>query len=148
MYGLLGISLVLTALLIINAGVSALMATAWRLSRRLFQRCAANTRAEILFLMRIGPPTAALIAVTALLIPSYLVFEPQTNGEFVSSKLAALAILSALGFALALWRGIHSWLSTRSLLREWLRVASPITISQVSVPTYRLSHSFPIIAVV
>src|SRR5438067_6305894 len=148
MYGLLGISLVLTALLTINAGVSSVMATAWRLSRRLFQRFAANARAEILFLMRIGPPTAALISVTALLIPSYLVFEPQASGELVSSKLGALTILAMAGFAFALWRGIHSWLSTRSLLRKWLKIASPITISHLDIPTYRLSHSFPIIAVV
>jgi Zn-dependent protease with chaperone function len=148
MYELLGISLVLTALLSINAGASALAAGLWRLLERPLQRCGAHTRAEILFLMRVGPPTVALILVAAFLIPSYLAYEPYASGEFVSNKLGALALLSAVGVTLALWRGVHSWLATRSLLRRWLGIATPITLTQINIPTFRLPHSFPIIAVV
>src|SRR5439155_12141798 len=148
MYELLGISLVLTALLTINAGTSALAAGVWRLLERPLRRCAASTRAEIVFALRVGPPAVAIIAIAAFLVPSYLTYEPYRSGEFVGNKLAALALISAVGVALALWRGIHSWLATRSLLREWLSIANAFTISQIDIPTFRLPHSFPIIAVV
>jgi len=148
MYELLGISLVLAALFAINAGASALATGLWGLLARPLQRCAASTRAEILFAMRVGPPAVALITVAAFLIPSYLAYEPYRSGELVGNKLSALALLSAIGVALALWRGVHSWLATQSLLRRWLSIASPITISQINIPTFRLPHCFPIIAVV
>jgi len=148
MYELLGISLVLTALLTINAGASAAAAALWRLLERPLQRCAANTRAEILFFMRAGPPAIAIVIVAVFLIPSYLAYEPYRSGEFISNKLGALALLSAVGVALALWRGIHSWIATHSLVGRWLSIASPITISQINIPTFRIPHSFPIIAVV
>jgi Zn-dependent protease with chaperone function len=148
MYKSLGISLALAALLTINAVASLAAAALWRLIERPMRRCSARTRAEILFAMRVGPPAVALISVAALLIPSYIAYEPYSTNEFVSRKLGALAILSAIGVALALSRGFRSWLATRSLLRKWLNAATPIHLPEIDVPTFRISHPFPIIAVV
>jgi Zn-dependent protease with chaperone function len=148
MYELLGISLALAALLTINAVASLAAAGIWRLIERPMRRCSARTRAEVLFAMRVGPPAVAVISVAALLIPSYISYEPYSTDEFVSKKLGALAILSAIGVALALWRGLRSWLATRSLLRKWVNTATPIHVSEIEVPTFRIPHSFPIIAVV
>lgn len=148
MYELLGISLVLAALLSINAFVSLLAMTVWRVLAAPARRWSAHTRARILFAMRVGPPGMALLSVMALLIPSYLVYEPYTTTEIVSKKLAALALVSAVGVAFALWRGVKSWLATRALLREWLDGAEPIRIAQVNIPAFRIQHPFPVIAVV
>ena len=148
MYQSLGISLALAALLTINAAASLAAAGLWRLLERPMRRCSARTRAEVLFAMRVGPPAVALISVAALLIPSYLAYEPYSTNEFVSRKLGALAILSAIGVALALSRGFRSWLATRSLLRKWLAAATPIQLPEIEVPTFRIAHPFPIIAVV
>jgi Zn-dependent protease with chaperone function len=148
MYKLLGISLALAALLTINAVTSLAVAGLWRLIERPMRRCSARTRAEVLFAMRAGPPAVALISVAALLIPSYLVYEPYSTNESVSKKLAALAIVAAVGVTLALWRGLRSWVATRSLLRKWLEAATPIHLSEIDAPTFRIPHSFPIIAVV
>jgi Zn-dependent protease with chaperone function len=98
--------------------------------------------------MRIGPPAIAIISIVAFIIPSYLAYEPYSTKEFVSKKLAALAMISAVGVALAGWRGLRSWLATCSLLKKWLAVATPIELHGVGVPAYRLRHCFPIIAVV
>ena len=148
MYELLGISLVLATLLTINAVASLAAAGLWRLIERPMRRCSARTRAEVLFAMRVGPPAVALISVAALLIPSYLAYEPYSTNEFVSKKLGALAILSAIGVTLALSRGFRSWMATRSLLRKWLNAATPIQLPEIDVPTFRIQHPFPIIAVV
>ena len=148
MYEFLGITLVLAMLLTVNAAATAAATGLWYLLRRPVSRCSARTRAELLFVMRIGPPTIAIIWIAAFMIPSYLVYEPHSTDEFVSLKLGTLAAISAVGVSFAIWRGIRSWLATRSLLRMWLANAAPLDLRQVSLPAYKLSHSFPIIAVV
>ena len=148
MYQFLGISLVLAFLLTINATATMIAAGFGRLCKPLLWKCSARTRAEILFVMRIGPPVIAIVAIAAFMIPSYLKYEPHNTNEFVSWKLGALAVLSAIGVGLAAWRGLRSWLATRSLLRDWLSASQRIELKGIRVPTFVLSHSFPIIAVV
>jgi len=148
MYAFLGITLVLALLLTINATATMAAAGFGRLCKSLLHRCSARTRAEILFVMRIGPPVIAIVAIAAFLIPSYLIYEPHKTNEFVSWKLGALAMLSAIGVSLALWRGVRSWLATRSLLLQWSSSATPVELDSISIPTFVLPHSFPIIAVV
>lgn len=148
MYTFLGITLVLALLLTINATATMLSAGFGRLCKPLLRKCSARTRAEILFVMRIGPPVLAIIAIVAFMIPSYLAYEPHATEETVSWKLGTLAALSAIGVSLAIWRGIRSWLATRSLLKDWMAASTRIELEAISVPTYVLDHSFPIIAVV
>jgi len=105
-------------------------------------------RAEVLFALRVGPTALALFSVTLFLVPSYLGYEPYKTSEIVSKKLAALAILSTIGVTLALWRALRSWFATRALLQEWLAGAVQIKLRGTSIPTFRISNSFPIIAVV
>jgi len=148
MYTFLGITLVLALLLTINATATMVSAAFGRLCKPLLRKCSARTRAEILFVMRIGPPVLAIVAIAAFMIPSYLTYEPHTTDESVSWKLGMLATLSAIGVGLAIWRGIRSWLATRSLLKDWMAASTRIELEAIHVPTYVLDHSFPIIAVV
>ena len=148
MYEFLGITLVLAMLLTVNAVATAAAAGLGRLLTRPLLRCSARTRAELLFVMRIGPPAIAIIWIAAFLIPSYLVYEPYQTNEFVSKKLGALAAISAIGVSCAIWRGIRSWWATRSLLNTWLANATSIELDDLDVPAYRMTHSFPIISVV
>jgi Zn-dependent protease with chaperone function len=148
MYEFLGITLVLALLLTINATATMVAAGFGRLCKPLLRKCSARTRAEILFVMRIGPPVIAIVAIAAFMIPSYLTYEPYNTNEFVSWKLGALATLSAIGVGLSIWRGLRSWLATRSLLKAWLSAATPIKLAGLSIPTFVVEHSFPIIAVV
>ena len=148
MYEFLGITLVLALLLTINATATMVAAGVVRLCKPWLRKCSARTRAEILFVMRIGPPVIAIVAIAAFMIPSYLIYEPHTTDEFVSWKLGAIASISAFGVGLAIWRGFQSWRATRSLLRGWLSVATPFELKGIGVRTFVLKHSFPIIAVV
>ena len=149
MYTFLGITLVLALLLTINATATMVAAGFGRLCKPLLWKCSARTRAEILFVMRIGPPVIAVVAIAAFMIPSYLTYEPHSTDEVVSWKLGALAALSAIGVGLAAYRGFRSWLATRSLLRDWLSSSKRIELTGIRVPTFVLNHhSFPIIAVV
>ena len=148
MYTFLGITLVLALLLTINATATMVSAAFGRLCKPLLRKFSARTRAEILFVMRIGPPVLAIVAIVAFMIPSYLIYEPHATDETVSWKLGTLAMLSAIGVGLAISRGIRSWFATRSLLKDWLAASTRIELEAIHVPTYVLDHSFPIIAVV
>jgi Zn-dependent protease with chaperone function len=148
MYEFLGITLVLAMLLTVNAVATAAVAGLWHLLRRPLLHCSARTRAELLFVMRIGPPAVAIAWIVAFMIPSYLVYEPYHTNEIVSVKLGTLAAISAVGIACAIWRGVRSWWATRSLLKSWLTNSTRIEIEGLTVPAYRMVHSFPIIAVV
>ena len=148
MYDLLGICLVLTTLLAVNSGASLLFAALWRLCERHLNNISANTRAEILFGIRAIPPALALMCAGLLVIPAYVTYEPHVTSEIVSTKMAVLALASATGLGFALWRAFRSWFATHSLLRGWLQVAERIELNELTTPTYRIEHSFPIIAVV
>jgi len=148
MYELLGISLGLAALLTINAAASFVSAGLWRVIKSPLQRCSANTRAEFLFAFRVAPLLVSTLFVAAFLVPAYLLHEPYSTKEIVSGKLATLALVSAVGVLLAISRAMRSWLATRRLLNTWLKAARPIELENVSIPTFVLSHEFPVLAVV
>ena len=148
MYELLGISLGLASLLTINAVASLAAAACWRFLEARLRTRSAGARAEFLFCLRVGPPALALLSVTLFLVPSYVGYEPYATSEIVSKKLAALAIISAVGVTLALWRTLRSWFATRTLLQEWLSGAVQIKLNGTNIPTFRIASSFPIIAVV
>lgn len=148
MYEMLGICLGLAALLSLNALASLLASTLWRAIDNRSRRWSARRRAALLFALRIVPAAIALALVLTLLIPSYLEYEPYSTNEGISIKLALISLVSAVGLALALWRGLASWHATRSLLKEWMRAAEPVRIEGVLIPAYRIRHPFPVIALV
>ena len=148
MYELLGICLALAALLTLNAVVSLMAVMLWRGIRQFTHRWPAVTQANVIFALRIFPLAGAIICIFALLLPAYIRHEPRITSEVVSLKLAALAVLSVIGLAFAIWRGLATWHMTRRLVADWLRHAEPVSIENVSIPAYRVVHRFPVVAVV
>ncbi len=148
MYDLLGTCLALSALLTINALASLAAAALWRLVARFTKGWSAAARARLLFALRIFPPAAAAWGVLALFIPAYVFYEPRPTMETVSPKLGALALVSAVGLALALWRGLAAWRTTGSLVADWMQHAKAVQLRGINIPTYRIEHRFPIIAII
>ena len=148
MFELLGICLILAAALTLNT-IAALIASAlWRSLRGRALEWPAETRASLIFTLRVFPPVIAIISVATLLLPAYITHEPRREVEPVSLKLGILAAISALGLLLAFWRGVQAWIVTRRLTEDWLSCAEPINFDQLGIPAYRLRHRFPVIAIV
>lgn len=148
MYGMLGLCLALSALLTINAFASLGAMMFWRGMSKFTRQWSSATRARFLFALRIFPAMAATICVAAFLVPSYLAYEPRRTGEIVSPNLAALAVVSATGIALAVWRGFAAWRATRRLLADWMRHGESILVEGVTIPAHRIEHRYPVIAVI
>ena len=147
-YYFLAICLALAAFLSLNALGSLIVTAAWMAFRRRTNRWSAGARATALFALRVLPPACALVFVATLLIPAYLIYEPYPAPESVGLPLLALAVFSASGIALALYRAVASWLLTRRLTARWLRQAEPMSVEAVGVPAYRLRNTTPVLAVV
>lgn len=149
MYFVLGLSIVLAALLLFNSFTSLLAALTWRLlGTHARRRLSAASCARMIFLLRTFPIVMGIVCVTLLLAPAYIEHEPRTAHEPVSLKLAVIACASAIGLALALFRGLATWKATSRLKSDWLRHAEPIELPQVVIPAYRIKHQFPVIAIV
>ena len=149
MFFLLGLSIVLAALLLCNSGTSLISSLTWRiLGPRAVGRLSAASCASIVFLLRTFPIVLGIVCVCLLLIPAYLEHEPRDGHEPVSLKLALIACASAIGLGLALFRGLAAWRATTRLNSDWLRHAEPINVAQVRIPSYRIQHQFPVIAIV
>ena len=150
MYFLLLAALVLTSLLIFNTLASILATFIWRaqIAAGFVNKLTARQKSQRIFALRVFPPIAAFIFITAFLLPAYFLFEPNKSGETVSTKLILLTSISVLGIFSAVYRVFLTWQATRRLTQNWLREAEPITIEGVSIPVYSIQHPFPVIAVV
>jgi Zn-dependent protease with chaperone function len=147
-YALLCICLTLSALLALNALASAAAGALWRALAPRVQGWDAGARASLLFALRVSPLSIAAALAFAFVIPSYLLYEPRDSGEGVGFKLLVLACVSAAGVLLASWRVARTCLATRRLAHDWMRHAEPFEVEGTNVPTFRIRHSFPVIAVI
>ena len=148
MYFLLGTSLMLALLLVLNLSVSTAASVLWRFIAPAANSWTARRRARIIFALRIFPCACAIVFVAAFLLPAYLLFEPQSSKEIVSAKLALLALVSVVGVAVAACRVFATWWRTRRVVADWLARAEPIAVADVKIPVYRINHPFPVIAVI
>ncbi|MBO0861475.1 MAG: M48 family metalloprotease [Chloracidobacterium sp.] len=149
MFELLGICLALASLLTLNALTALLASAVWSAIRSRAESWPAAARSQFLFALRVFPAVIAIVCVTALFLPAYIMLEPRRAVEPVSLKLSVLAAISAAGLLLALWRGVAAWIATHTLIRNWLRAAEPAKlIGFDQIPIYRLRHQFPVVAVV
>ena len=148
MFELLGLSLLLAGLLAFNSVATLVIAGVWRLAGRATDNWTAAARARLLFSLRILPPVMAFLAVSLLLVPSYLAYEPRHAAETVSFKLALLAIFSATGIAMSVYRGIGTHRATANLTSDWLRQGKPVQIPGINIKSYEIKHAFPLIGIV
>jgi len=94
------------------------------------------------------PTVAAVLIIFGLILPSFLLYEPQESPETISLKLAIVVCIAVFGTTTAALRIIGSWWRTRRLTSEWCRNSVLITIDSISIPVFKLSHSLPVFAVV
>ena len=147
MYILLGISITLAVLLIVNVLIAIGSSAIWRVASRRANGWSARVRAEAIFALRFFPVFASFLFVGGYIVPAYLLHEPFESGEVVSDKLAMIAIISSIAVSIAVYRIVHTFIATRRLVSQWLNGATLIDLASVEVPVYRIEHEFPVIAV-
>jgi len=148
MYFLIGISLLFAYLYAANLGASRVSAAGWKLLAKYTVSMGRRSRADLLFLLRVMPLAAALVLSLALLVPSFLLFEPHESNETISYKLALVVAISLIGIAAASSRIFASWWRTRRLTAAWLADAEPFALPGSRLPAFRIEHPFPVLGVI
>jgi len=142
-----GLALVLVSFLAVSVAASALataLASPWLEPPA---GVPAGRRARALFALRLFPSVASLLALFALFVPAYLAHEPRRSDETVGLPLLTLATLAGLVLVSAALRGLRAWKATRRLARAWVEDAVPIDLALGGLPAYRITHPFPVVAV-
>ncbi len=148
MFYFLGLCVVLAAMMLLNSIASFVALLLWKFFGHRITKWSATTVANALFLLRTVPTALGISCVLFLFAPAFLTHEPRAGHEEVSLKLGLVALFSGLGIALAIVRGLAAWRATSRLTSDWLRHAQQIKLPNIHLPTYRIAHRFPLIAVV
>lgn len=148
MYFLIGISLLFTCMLAINLASTAAAAASWKVLARFAHGWRPATKAALIFLIRILPLTGSVVFILAFVLPAFILYEPPASGEGVGIKLMLVVAFATFGVAAGMFRIFGSWWRTRRLIKNWITYSERIEIAGLSVPTYRLCHSFPVFAIV
>ena len=143
MYYLIGASLLFTFLLATGIALASMMTGTWRVLEPFCSELRPDTRARLLFGLRVTPIVISLTLILAFVLPSFLLYEPLQSGETVGLKLSVVIGLAIFGIAAALFRVFGSWWRTRRLISEWSRNSVPVTMRSVPMPVFKLRHPFP-----
>lgn len=130
------------------AAGSALLAAAWRGSRRLRGLSGARG-ARWLLALRAFPPAFGLVTAALLATPAFVAHEPLhgEHHEELSAGLVALGLLGLLPVLLGLARGLRALSASQRLERDWTARARPLSLPGLDLPACRLAHPFPVAAV-
>src|SRR5438876_1009802 len=61
---------------------------------------------------------------------------------------ALLALLSATGIAVSIYRAVATHRATVKLTADWLRQGTPLQIAGISIEAFQIDHPFPLLAIV
>jgi len=147
-YYLIGFWLLLTFLLVINLISTALLSAAWRFLFGRAEDMRPRSRATLIFALRAFPVGAAILFVLGFVIPAFVIYEPIESGETIGFKQIAVLAVGVVGVVAAAFRVFASWWRTRRLVADWLARSERVDISGIDVPAFRLTHEFPVFAVV
>lgn len=148
MFFLIGISLLLALFLTVNLALSVASAILWRPARHLLRSAEPRNLARSAFAFRIMPTIIAATFTFGLVMPAFLLFEPETPAETFGWRLGSVVALSAVGVVAACVRLVQSHNRTAELRSRWISGSTATTRVIENARVYALEHEFPVAAVV
>src|SRR5215210_7042716 len=104
MYYLIGISLLFTFLFAINLASSLVSTLLWRMSGSTADSWRPGSRSSFIFALRVLPVAAALVFISAFVVPAFLLYEPHESGETIGSKQIVIVGVCIFGLSIAAFR--------------------------------------------
>ncbi|HEV2490414.1 MAG TPA: M56 family metallopeptidase [Candidatus Acidoferrales bacterium] len=102
--------------------------------------------ARFLFILRLLPAGAAVSAVCALCLPSYLWFEPQSGAESVGIACAAAAAFGAALWAISLYRVLHASAGSLHCAWRWRRFGRQFLLPENGSEVLVIEENAPLLA--
>jgi Zn-dependent protease with chaperone function len=133
----------------VNITLSALVALAWRLGFASHRHASAASRARQLVWLRMLPSAGAAALVLGVVVPAFLIFEPERAAEDAGPLITVLALFGLVQIAAALRIAVVTAARTRVTADAWLRFSTPLDVDPpAGVPTYAVDTPAPIVALV
>jgi Zn-dependent protease with chaperone function len=145
-YGLRLACLCLATFFLVNACLSLLVSAGARAAVGIAKRMRARSAARFLLLLRLLPPTAALAAVLALCVPSYLWLEPESVPERVSWVCFFFVFLAMVQTCGALSRGIRALRISLRFHERWTRSGRPARLAGNDLQAVVVEREAPLLA--
>lgn len=108
----------------------------------------AGRTARRLLALRVLPAVVGAALALVVTLPAFLLFEPRENGETAGRIFSVLTIAGGVAIVQGLARGMAAWGASRRLHRSWTREGRPLELAGAPVPTYRITHPFPVVSIV
>ena len=144
----LAAALTLGSLAAVAAVMSAAIAlVAHPLGRRV-ARTAPSDRASWFFALRMLPLASGAFVAYAIVLPTFLWFEPADAREAIAPSLALAALAGAWLSAAAARRAVAAWRATRALAHTWRAHGVRLASLDAPLPVYAIDEDYPIVAVV
>ena len=105
-------------------------------------------RAAALLWLRVFPITGALAFAAALVLPTFLYYEPPHTDEPLRRTMTAIAAIGIAVLIRSLWRVGSTWLATRRLSHRWRRAGRRTTEVAPGLPAFVIDEPFPTVAVI
>lgn len=147
-YWLLAATIVFSVFAVIAAATSLLVRSLAPSAARRLERYSPESRAAMLFRIRMLPAAAAAVMAFGVAMPVFFWFEPRDSGESVSRTLLVLSLTGAALLARGAWRAVAAWRATRRVLRGWQARGRRIDLFDAPLPVFAIDESFPTVAVV
>lgn len=101
-----------------------------------------------LFRLRMLPAALAAAVAFAIVLPTFLAYEPRDTDESVPATVSLLAVLGAGLLLRGFWRAVSAWRATRRVVREWQRGGRRLEQFDAPLPVFAVEEAFPTVAVV
>jgi len=146
MFALRGIAVSFSFFVVFYALLSALVAVAWRLLKRL--HTSEQTRAALLFALRVFPFVASVVIAFAFVVPSFQLLEPRSIDEGLGRIPLALGVCALLLVACGCVRVQTALTATTRVVARWLEGAHSLNAdaaaqTEAQFVTFRSRHEAP-----
>jgi beta-lactamase regulating signal transducer with metallopeptidase domain len=142
MFALRGMVISLAVFATVYCLISLAVSFTWRKLHFYLKPCSARWHAEYFFLIRMLPLFSAALVMAALTIPSFLMFEPHSIEEPLSSVSVLLALAGMVLLLFGLAKSLAALSRASRMIAKWTREAAAVRTG-TSVSVLQVSGDVP-----
>ncbi len=122
-----------------------IVAVAPRIARAA-RRMRPDAAARLLFRLRMIPCALSFLLVAGLVIPSFVMLEPESENEAVGALCIVAAILGSVLLIVPTARALRAGLASVRLGRAWRIAGRRVRIAEAPAPVYVINEDRPVLA--
>jgi hypothetical protein len=147
-YWLFAAVITLSCFALVATLTSVLIAAAGPAVARRLERYAPESRASLLFHLRVLPGACAVVCAFGIALPIFLRYEPADAEETLARTLLVTAMAGGALLARGAFRAVSALRATAAVMRDWQARGRRLWTVDAPIPVFAIEESFPTVAVV